>query len=69
MVETGVQALEADHVLELDHDKSAASAMISIGYGGAPRFLVPYGREPGGKNSIREVDRGRSKRGRRSDDQ
>ena len=69
MLETGVQALEADHFLKLGHDKTAASAMISTEYGGAPRFLVPYGREPGGKNSIREVDRWRSKRGRRSDDQ
>ena len=50
MVETGVQALEADHFLELGHDKTAASTMISIGYGGVPRFPVPDGCEAGGKN-------------------
>ena len=61
--------LRAGRFFPLGHDKTAASAMISIEYGGAPRFLVPYGREPGGNNSIRDVDRGRSKRGRRSEDQ
>ena len=38
------------------HDKTAESAVISVEYGGVPRFLVQHGYGPGGKNPIREVD-------------
>ena len=43
------------------HDKTAESAVISVEYGGVPKFLVQHGYGPGGKNAIREVDRWRSK--------
>ena len=43
------------------HDKTAESAVISVEYGGVPRFLVQHGYGPGGKNAIREVDKWRSK--------
>ena len=38
------------------HDKVAESAVISVEYGGVPRFLVQHGYGPGGKNPKREVE-------------
>ena len=43
------------------HDKAAESAVISVEYGGVPRFLVHHGYGPEGKNARREVERWRSK--------
>ena len=42
------------------HDKAAGSAVISVEYGGVPRFLVRHGYGPDGKNARREADRWRS---------
>ena len=42
------------------HDKTAESAVISVEYGGVPKFLVQHGYGPGGKNAILEVDKWRS---------
>ena len=41
--------------------------MISVEYGGVPRFLVQHGYGPEGKNALREVDRWRSKGKRRGE--
>ena len=38
------------------HDKVAESAVISVEYGGVPRFLVQHGYGPGGKNPKHEVE-------------
>ena len=51
------------------HDKTAESAVISVEYGGVPRFLVEYGYEPGGKNAILKVHEWRSKGRRRGETQ
>ena len=50
------------------HDKTAESAVISVEYGGVPKFLVHHGYGPEGKNPKNEVDRWRStaKRGAES---
>ena len=42
------------------HDKTAESAVISVEYGGMPKFLVHHGYGPDGKNPRHEVDRWRS---------
>ena len=42
------------------HDKAAGSAVISVEYGGVPRFLVQHGYGPGGKNARSEAERCRS---------
>ena len=42
------------------HDKAAESAVISVEYGGVPKFLVQHGYGPKGNNPKREVDRWRS---------
>ena len=49
------------------HDKTAESAVISVEYGGVPRFLVKHGYGPEGKNALREVARWRSKSKRRGE--
>ena len=46
------------------HDKTAESAVISVEYGGVPKFLVRHGYGPEGKNPKDEVARWRS-RGKR----
>ena len=43
------------------HDKTAKSAVISVEYGGVPRFLVQHGYGPGGKNPLHDADNWRSK--------
>lgn len=43
------------------HDKADESAVISVEYGGVPRFLVQHGYGPGGKNAKREVAEWRAK--------
>ncbi len=50
------------------HDKAAEAAVISVEYGGAPRFLVQHGYGPEGKNPKQEMAklRSESKRGRGS---
>ena len=50
------------------HDKAAESAVISVEYGGAPRFLVQHGYGSEGKNPKQEMAKLRSdgKRGRRT---
>lgn len=50
------------------HDKAAEAAVISVEYGGAPRFLVQHGYGPEGKNPKQEMAKLRSdgKRGWRS---
>ena len=50
------------------HDKAAEAAVISVEYGGVPRFLVRHGYGPEGRNPKREVDRWRAetKRGRKA---
>ena len=49
------------------HDKAAGAAVISVEYGGAPRFLVQHGYGSEVKNPKREMAKLRSdgKRGRR----
>ena len=42
------------------HDKAAESAVISVEYGGVPKFLVRHGYGPKGKNPKREDDRWRA---------
>ena len=37
------------------HDKAAEAAVISLEYGGAPRFLVQHGYGPEGKNPKQEM--------------
>ncbi len=50
------------------HDKTAESAVISVEYGGVPRFLVQHGYGPEGKNPKQEMTKWRSagKRGGKS---
>ena len=48
------------------HDKAAESAVISVEYGGVPKFLVQHGYGPKGKNPKREMDRWRSESNRGS---
>ena len=43
------------------HDRTAESAVISVGYGGVLMFLVRHGSGSGGKNPICEVDEWGSK--------
>ena len=43
------------------HDKTAESAVISVEYGGVPRFLVEHGYGPAGKNPKQEMAEWRSK--------
>ncbi len=47
-------------LLPAGHDKTAESAVISVEYGGVPKFLVHHGYGPDGKNPKHEVDRWRS---------
>ena len=49
------------------HDKTAASAVISVEYGEVPEFLVSHGYGPEGKSPKREVDRWRAESKRKSD--
>ncbi len=48
------------------HDKVAEAAVISVVYGGVPRFLVQHGYGPGGKNPKQEMARRRAEGNRRS---
>ena len=50
------------------HDKAAEAAVISVEYGGAPRFLVRHGYGPKGKNPQEEMAKIRSegKQGRKA---
>ena len=48
------------------HDKTAASAVISVEYGEISEFLVSHGYGPEGKSPKCEVDRWRAKSKRRS---
>ena len=49
------------------HDKAAESAVISVEYGGVPRFLVQHGYGPGGKNARREIANRRAETKERKD--
>ena len=46
------------------HDKAAEAAVISVVYGGVPRFLVQHGYGPEGKNPKQEMARWRPEGGR-----
>ena len=47
------------------HAKAAQSAVISVEYGGVPKFLVEHGYGPGGKNAKHEADKWRANGKRR----
>ena len=49
------------HTLPRLLDKTAESAIISVEYGGVPKFLDRHGYGPGGKNARQEVAEWRPK--------